>query len=91
MEDYQQFKEHYQEKSDFDLIDLARNKKALRLDLIPILQEELSHRGLEEEAAALSKFLFNLEEKAKYESLPYKEFRKIIIDRLEAGESSEAV
>lgn len=91
MNDLRSIEENYRRMTIEKLIDLAMKPQELRIEVIPILQQELLNRGLNKEAISLTDFLVRSKEKPRYSESSVVELKKQIEDRLESGESIESI
>jgi len=83
--------EIYREMSDEDIILIAYQPEGIKLEEIPIIQKELLHRKKEEEAIMLSEYLIAANSKANLAHLSDDELRQYINDRIQQGESIDAI
>ncbi len=91
MDNLKSIQENYK-KMDIDkLIQLSMQPHDLRLEVVPILQEELLSRGLKEEAMALTEFLIGTKEETRFQDMSTAELKQLITDRLESGEPIESI
>ena len=91
MSDLARIEENYKRKSTEELVELTLNPKELRLEIIPILQQELLNRGRHKEALSLTEFLVNAKKNPSLKDLPNEEVYKLVNERLDAGESIESI
>lgn len=83
--------EVYREMSDEDIILIAYQPEGIKLEEIPIIQKELLHRKKEEEAIMLSEYLIAANQKKNLARLSNEELRVYINQKVEQGESIDAV
>lgn len=91
MNDLRNIEENYKRMADEELKHLTRTPQDLRLEVIPILQQELLNRGQNKEAMSLTDFLVKTKEKPRFSDLTVVELKQLINDRLESGESIESI
>ena len=91
MSDLKDIQENYKKMSIEKLIDLTIKPEGLRLEIIPILQQELISRGKTEAAMSLSEFLVRPKEKSRFRKLSEVDLKKLIKERLDSGESIESI
>jgi len=92
MADLKIIEDNYKKISDDKLKLTVTELDSLNIEVIPILQQELLNRGLEEEVLVVTNFLLNSKENQNiYENLSVGELREIIDERLNSGESIESI
>lgn len=91
MSDLARIEENYKRKSIEDLVELTLNPQELRLEVIPVLQQELLNRGQHKEALSLTEFLVNSKGKHSLKNSSNEEVYRLVNERLDAGESIESI
>jgi len=83
--------EIYREMSDEDIILIAYQPEGIELEHIPIIQKELIKRRKQDEALMLSEYLIAANQKKNLARLSNEELRVYINQRVEQGESIDAI
>lgn len=85
MEELEKFRDTYRWMAEEKLVELAKNPHDLRLEVLPILQEELMARGLNQQALLITRHLVKNTEHRKFRYRPYEEQHRLISEKLDAG------
>lgn len=91
MNDLNDVRRNYKRLQDEELRRLALQPEELRLEVIPVLQEELLSRGQTHEALLLTEFLVKSKERAEFTSMSLAEVKELVHERLALGESLESI
>ncbi|BDD08266.1 hypothetical protein FUAX_06980 [Fulvitalea axinellae] len=91
MKDLKGVRDRYQRMSLEDLVDMSTKPEGLKVEVIPLLQEELNRRGQLAEVDRLSNFLAKRNENTGISDLSKKELQLMISERLQSGESIESI
>src|SRR6187455_746903 len=91
MNDLRDIEENYKRMTDEKLIQLTMTPQDLRLEVIPILQQELLNRGQHQAAISLTGFLVKSKEKPRFSEMTVVELKQLVNERLESGESIESI
>ncbi len=91
MNNLERFNEIYNKMTPEELTGLTLRPQDLRLEVIPILQQELINRRLNKEAMSLTNFLVSTKEKSRFNDLSVDELKQLVKERLESGESIESI
>lgn len=91
MMDFKTPEEIYSEMSDEDIILIAYQPEGIELEHIPIIQKELIKRRKQDEALMLSEYLIAANQKKNLARLSNEELRVYINQRVEQGESIDAI
>lgn len=91
METIEEFKNHYSRLSSSKLIELIKDAKDLRSELIPILHAELIKRNMTAEAESLIELTKPDAPKINYKEYSGDEILKMINERIKNGESLENI
>jgi hypothetical protein len=91
MNDLRNIEENYTRMSIEELRRLTTKPHELRLEVIPILQQELLNRGQNKDAMSLTDFLVKSKAKPRFSEMSIIELKQLIGDRLDSGESIESI
>ncbi len=87
----EQVAKNYESMSDLKLLELVKNPKELRLEVLPLLQKELINRGKSDEALSISNYLIQTKIEPNFGTYSKQELTEIISERIDRGESIESI
>ncbi len=88
--DLSAIEQNYQAMATEDLIRLSKKPSDLRIEVIPILQNELLNRGKREDAMELSNYLIKTKTSEDID-MSTDEFTNLINERIDSGESVDSI
>lgn len=91
MNDLQEIEENYKAMSTTKLKTLAQKPQDLRIEVLPLLQQELLARGENTDAMSITQYLVQAKQANPTANLSSDDLKQLIKDRLSAGESLESI